>query len=404
MDSCDYLFFDLAATTPVYPEAAQALIRYTTEEFANPSSGHILGRRAFEPIESARRFFASEFGVSPKQVIFTGSGSESDNLALYGVALAQLEHKMPESRPRRVLVSATEHAAVRKTALSLSSLGFEVVLVPVDRRGQIDPDAFLKLVTPDTVLISVQRVNNITGALHDVEKLAQLAKAIAPQAVFHTDAVQAFGKVDVPRAPSSIDLVSISGHKVHAPKGVGALVVLNGALLKAGLRPQIWGGDQEGGIRSGTQNPGLIASFHRAAELTLAKRELFVGHTRVLSRTLTERLSQDKRIKINSEPGSADFAPHLVHLCAPGFMNGLIAQSLETKGVIVSTGSACSSQKREPDAVLAALGLNEQEQMGAIRISLGLCHSEACVERLIAAFIETLNELEKMFGPVKAFR
>ncbi|MCM2323537.1 MAG: aminotransferase class V-fold PLP-dependent enzyme, partial [Oligoflexia bacterium] len=276
-----FRFFDSASTTRCCEAAVQAFRQFAVDEFGNPSSAHAPGQRASRAIREARQFFAETFRVEPDQVVFTGSGTEADNLALSGVALKWLEN--PDRPAFRVLASATDHPAVRKTALSLASFGAEARLLPVDRAGQLRREEFLELLTPSCALCSVQQVNNITGAVLPVEELAALAKERVPGLIFHTDAVQAFGKLRHPSAPSAVDLVSLSAHKISGPKGVGALIVLNRSLLKpARLRPLLWGGDQEMGWRSGTPNPGLIAGFHAAARLALSELERNRAHAESL--------------------------------------------------------------------------------------------------------------------------
>lgn len=414
----NYLFFDNAATTRCCDSAARLLHRFATEDFGNPSSSHAYGQKASRAISEARQFFAQTFKVKPAQVIFTGGGTEADNLAVYGVALQAIvtanqkssETGKPATRPR-VLVSAIEHPAVRKTAESLSEMGIDAQLIPVTADAQIQMDVLEKLLTPETVLVSIQQVNNIVGSVLPVTEIARRCKELQPHVIFHTDSVQAFGKVDHPVAGSAVDLVSISGHKVHGPKGVGALIVLNENLLKTGIRPLIWGGEQEGGLRSGTQNAGLIAGFHAAAQETLEHKAKIEAHIKKLQSYFKELLlirglihadSTKSLLRWNS-PSQA--IPHIINLSlmqvAPGksaaiFPSGLLAQMLEERGCLVSTGSACSSKKKAPDAVLTAMGLPTEACSSALRISFSSAIQPQDVDTLVAALEESIKTLNSL--------
>ena len=396
------LFFDNASTTQCCERAADFVRRFAHEEFGNPSSSHALGQQSAKAIREARQFFAKTFNTSPDQIIFTGSGSESDNLAVYGVAMDALAKRHAKGNtqtpPPRVICSTIEHPAVRKTVQSLQSLGIDVQLAPVDKHGQIIREKFLELLTPATVLVSIMRVNNIVGALLPVEDLAKLAKEKVPTLIFHTDAVQAFGRVDVPTSPSPVDLVSLSAHKIEGPKGVGALIVLNKALLKNGLRPLVWGGDQEGGFRSGTQNAGLIAGFHAAAEMTLQGRPLYEAHVAKLQARFKDGLKKKNLLgKINwNSPENA--VSHIISLSVPGYPSGPLAKLLEERLCLVSTGSACSSQKMEPDPVLSGMGLAPNILTSAIRVSFSSDNSPENVDTLVDALAESITLMERLLG------
>lgn len=399
-----YRFFDTASTTPCCPSASQLVQQFASEDFGNPSSSHVYGQRAAKAIREARLFFAQAFRVEPQQVIFTGSGSEADNLAVYGTALHALGCRQG-SEKLRILASATDHPAVRKTVLSLSHLGMDPQLIPVDSKGQIRQDSFEELLTPSTLLVSIQQVNNITGAILPVEELAAFAKKRMPGVIFHTDAVQGFGKTRTVTAPSSVDLVSISGHKIKGPKGVGALIVLNPKLLKFGLRPLIWGGEQEGGFRSGTQHAGLIAGFHSAAQQALSQMEVQFEKVQKLQHLFKDALIQKelmstteenpKKIRWNS-PSSA--VPHIVSLSVPSYPTGPLTRLLEERGFLISTGSACSSNKAEPDAVLTAMGLPSTLHNFAIRVSFSDFIEEEDVRDLVDALAESLGIMSQLLG------
>lgn len=390
----NYRFFDSASTTPCTPDAARLIERFAVQDFGNPSSGHLMGQRAAAAIRDARLFFAQTFRVEPNQVIFTGSGSEADNLAIYGTALGALAKK----KSGRILCSAIEHPAVRKTVQSLTGLGFDAQLIPVDAQAQINSQRYLELLNPETLLISIHQVNNITGAILPVEKLAELAKARFPEIIFHTDSIQAFGKIPHPTASSAVDLVSISGHKIGGPKGVGALIVLNKKLLQGHLRPQIWGGDQENGFRSGSQNAGLIAGFHSAAQQALSQRDGFIERMNSL-RELLHSLLTEKKLKVRwNSPAAPEAVPHIVSLSVPDYPAGPLARLLEERGFLISTGSACSSQKSEPDPILTAMGLPPAVTSSAIRVSF----SDLLTQDDIVAFVEALDDSLRLMSRLMA--
>lgn len=404
-----YLFFDNASTTRCHSRAVELLKRYADEDFGNPSSSHAMGQRAARAIREARLFFAQTFNVDPEQVIFTGSGSEADNLAVYGIAMQALVKKHPT--PPRVIASAIEHPAVRKTVQSLSPLGIDAQLAPVNTQAQIDREKLLELVNEATALVSVHRVNNIVGSLLPVEDLARECKQKNPHLVFHTDAVQAFGKVEVPKSPSPVDLLSISAHKIAGPKGIGALIVLNKKLLQGGIRPILWGGEQENGLRSGTQSAGLIAAFHAAAEETLKTREANHAHylklrdrlhARLLERKLIYDSRHDSRGGDSSAPlvwnSPADAVPYIVSLSVPGFPSGPLAKLLEERNCLVSTGSACSSQKMEPDPVLTAMGLPQPVRSSSIRVSFSCENTLEDVDTLTRALADSISLMQQLLG------
>lgn len=409
-----YLFFDNASTTPCCEAAVELVRQYALEDYGNPSSSHALGQQAARAIREARVFFAKVFHVDPEQVVFTGSGSEADNLAVYGVAMNALAKRgnrasSETSRPPRILVSAIEHPAVRKTALSLTALGIDVQLIPVDSAGQIQREKYLELLTADTLLVSIQQVNNIMGAILPVEELARIAREKVPGVVFHTDSIQAFGRVPTIVHPSPIDLVSVSGHKIHGPKGIGALIVLNKSLLKSGLRPLVWGGEQEGGLRAGTQNAGLIAGFHAAAREALENQESCNQRISELRARLLDKLkardllftdpdSPKSIIRWNSPMDLKQAVPHIVSLSVPGYPSGPLAKLLEERHCLVSTGSACSSHKAEPDPVLSAMGLPANVVNSAIRVSFSGSNLPEHVDHLVGALDDSIRLMGQLLG------
>ncbi|MBI3534178.1 MAG: aminotransferase class V-fold PLP-dependent enzyme [Deltaproteobacteria bacterium] len=295
------IFFDYASTTPCCAEALEVIQEFSVKKFGNPSSKHSFGNMANAAIKEARLFFADIFNTQPEQILFTGSGSEANNLALYGICLDYLSKHLKNTfnLPPRILVSSIEHPSVKQTAFSLSPYGIDIQCIPVNKNGQIKLEQFMDLITPQTLLVSIHQVNNIIGSLLPVEELAGIAKSKCPNLIFHTDSVQAFGKVQTPRTTSKVDLVSLSAHKIEGPKGLGALIVLNEKLLHSGLRPLIWGGGQEQGFRSGTQNPGLISAFKIASQKALSEQDQITRHTQTLQNYLLASL-KNKKLLIES--------------------------------------------------------------------------------------------------------
>jgi cysteine desulfurase len=403
----DYLFFDTASTTKCCEAAVQLIQKFAVEEFGNPSSNHLYGQKAARAIREARLFFADHFQVEPEQVVFTGSGSESDNFAIYGVVTGRLAEarEQNQAHPRlRVLTSEIEHPAVRKTVESLEALGVETRFFPIHQTGEVNWPQFLDLLAPWTALVSVQQVNNIIGAILPVEELARKAKEKIPDLIFHTDAVQSFGKIKVPDSSSPIDLVSISGHKIEGPKGVGALIILNKKFLRSGLRPLIWGGEQEHGFRSGTQSAGLIAGFHAAAKIALHHQQLHLekvmnlkNHFRQLlrERGLLNPESKNSLIRWNSPENSV---PHIVSLGIPGYPAGPLSRLLEERKCLVSVGSACSSKKIEPDPILSAMGFPPEVQTSSLRISFSHHFSFQDLETLVDALAESIQRMSLLLG------
>ncbi|MGK5090257.1 cysteine desulfurase family protein [Bdellovibrionota bacterium FG-2] len=390
-----YRFFDNASTTKCCEAAIELLRRFSEDDYANPSSSHAMGQLAAKAIREARVFFADTFRVDPTQVLFTGSGTESDNLAVQGVALS---HRASHASRPRILCTSTEHPAVKKSVESLISLGFEPELIPVDAAGNVLRERLLELLNPAPLLVSIQRVNNITGTIHPVEELAALIKAKAPDTLIHTDAVQAFGKVSLPTAPSKVDFVSLSAHKIEGPKGAGALIVLNRELLRSAIRPLIWGGNHEGGFRAGTQNPGLIAGFHAAAKLAITHQKERMEKIARLNTKLREMLAapQGTKVVINSP---ADAAPHILSFSVPGVASAGLARCLEDRDFIVSTGSACGSEHaNEPDPVLSAMGLSHAVATSALRVSFSHLNEEQELVEFAQALRESIEHTTKLMG------
>ncbi len=405
----DAIFFDHAATTPCTKEAVKIFLKYSDKNFANPSSLHGLGVAAARIIKEARAFFCEVFCVDEKQVIFTSGGTESDNLALYGCVLPHVLKTPIANNKINIIVSALEHPAVMKTALSLKDFGVEVQIAPVNSYlskdpGQIDQKKIHDLVNNQTVLVSVQQVNNIIGVIQPIEELSVRVKSRYNDIVFHSDAVQSFGKIQTPIAGSGVDLLSISSHKVGGPKGVGALIILNKKLINK-IRPIIWGGGQEFALRSGTQSPGLVGAFYVASKNALGKLKDFQNHTLKLREQLRALLKNDLLLNSKENPTGRVYwnspeasVSNIISLSVPGCPSGALINLLEEGACVVSAGSACDSKKEKSDLFVESLGLPNKFMGSTIRISFGNENSSHEVEILAGAIKNAINRMSGLFG------
>ena len=348
------IYLDNAATTRVCPEAADMAYRVMTEQYGNPSSTHARGREAKKLLDAARRELALCLGCQPKELAFTSCGSEADNWALLSGAWAA------SARGGHVISSMAEHDAVRKSLDELERRGYEVTRLPPDPSGAVPVQAMLDALRPDTVLVSLMLVNNETGAVNDIPGLARALKKAAPKVLLHCDAVQGFLKVPFTVKSLGADMVTISGHKIHAPKGIGALYIRSGLHL----RPLILGGSQEDGRRAGTEAMPAICAFGEAARLGRAlmaeSTERMAGlRQRAVSRLLAEN------------PGLVVIgggAPHILCVSLPGYRSEVLMSVLESRGISVSKSSACKKGGRSH--VLEAMGLPAPVIDGALRLGL----------------------------------
>lgn len=384
------VYLDNSATTPLC-EAAKTAMREAMECYGNPSSLHPEGVRAGALLSEARRELGATVGLrgtlSPGQVIFTASGTEADHLAICGTAYAK-----PRRKGGRIITTDSEHSAVRKTLNALEGEGFEVVRIPT-RGGALDLDAYERALNDKTFLVSIMTVNNETGALYDIGTAFSMAKAKNPDIVTHTDAVQGYLKCRMLPKTLSADLISISGHKIHASKGVGALFVSSESLRRRDLVPMLLGGGQEGGFRSGTENIVGIAGLAAAAKegfLELAPR---LAHMQELRDLAEERLSA-LSLRINRPSGAR--APHILNVTLPDIRSETMLHELSRSGICVSSGSACSSHAKAPSAALTAFGLSPEEISCSMRISFSHYNTREEVELLAEAMADALGRLVRI--------
>ena len=371
-------YFDNAATTQVRPEAAQAALEAMTQEWGNPSSVYQFGGRAAALVKNGRRDVAQALGCQPEEVYFTSCGTESDNWAIRsGVELNRRKGK-------HIITTAIEHAAVLEPCRELERQGWEVTYLAPDKQGRIDPSQLEAALREDTVLVSMMLVNNELGTVLPVKEAARAIKRSGCPALLHCDAVQGFLKVPFTPKELGVDLLSVSGHKIHAPKGIGALYIKKG--LK--LPPMIRGGGQESGLRSGTEATGQIAALAAAARLGRETMEADLKHMAALREETAVRLkAQVPGLKVLVEQG----APHILPVTMPGYKSEVVVRYLSDRGVYLSSGSAC--HKGKPSHVFAALKLPKAELDGALRISFSAETGEEDVEALVQALAAARNEL-----------
>ncbi len=347
-------YFDNSATTPVYPEVRDLMVKIMEEDYGNPSSLHMKGVTTARYIKEARESLAGEMKVMPKEIVFTSGGTESNNMALIGGALAN------RRAGNKIITTSVEHASVGSPMEFLAGMGFDVVRIGVDSSGQIDMDQLMSEVDDDTIIVSVMYVNNEIGTVMPIADIARLIKEKNPNVLFHVDAIQAFGKYRIYPKRMGIDMMSISGHKFHGPKGVGALFIRD----RVKVKPIIYGGGQQSGMRSGTENVPGIAGMALAAEITYNGLEEKMEHLRQLKEHLISELTQIDDVYSNSGD-----APHIASITFKGVRSEVMLHALEEREVYVSSGSACSSNKQHASGTLKAIGLPQDKLESTLRFS-----------------------------------
>jgi cysteine desulfurase len=382
------VYLDHAATTPVRPEVLEAMLPYLTEKaFGNPSSAHRFGRAARAGLEQARREVAQAVGAEPNQVIFTSGGTEADNLGIVGAALAARDR----GGAMCAVVSAIEHKAILAAAHAVCHLGGREILLPVDREGRVELDALDEALRQRPAVVSVMWVNNETGVVQPVANIAK--RCCDAGVVYHTDAVQAFGKVPMNLATTDCILTTISGHKIGAPKGIGAIIVRDRKAVEA----IIHGGGQQFGIRPGTENVAGAVALGRAAALAATEQPAEAERLRALRDDLTTSLRVAlPDIVVNGE--GAERAPHVLNVAVPGADSEALLMHLDLAGVAASSGSACSTGAVEPSHVLVAMGLPRDLALGAIRFSLGHESTAGDVDRVVEVMPAVVAKVRKLTG------
>jgi cysteine desulfurase len=381
----DGLYFDHAASTPPDEEVIRAVSEVMRSYYGNPSSLHSAGAAAEKLLKQAAQVIASSWKAHPDEIVFTSGGTESNNLAIFGAADAF------SNRGKHLITSTIEHPSVYECFKRLERLGYEVTYINPDESGAVRTESVTAALRDDTILVSLMAVNNETGRIQPFEEVGAML-ADRPRTLFHVDAVQAAGKLPLTPAAQGIDLMSISAHKLHGPRGAGALYVRSGIQLT----PLLYGGGQQNGLRPGTEHVPIIVGMAKAVRLASDQLSDNVAHMRRLSGILRKRLSDaDTRIRLTGTSDAADMSSHIVHFLVLGLRAEVLLHALEREGFLVSSQSACSSGDKGPSRVLLAMGMDEEEAKSGIRISLCRDHSVEDVERLADALIQATAQLWK---------
>ena len=377
------IYLDYAATSPVHPQVLEAMSPYFTEMYGNSASLYSLGLQSREAVDNARSAVAKALNASSGEIVFTSGGTESDNMAIRGAAQAKL------SRGKHLLTTPIEHHAVLETMERLEHEGFEIEMIPVDCEGMIDLSEVEKRLRPDTTVVSVMHANNEIGTILPISEIGALCRAKG--AIFHTDAVQTFGKIPIDVKAMSIDLLSISAHKLQGPKGVGALYVRRGVTM---TRFQD-GGEQEKGRRGGTLNVPGIVGLGRATELAIANQLSEFERLSILREYFFRRISEDiSRTKVNGSRSSR--LPMNVHVCIEGVHAETLLLSLDMAGICASAGSACSSGSEDPSHVLKAIGMSSDSARSALRMTIGASTTQIQIDYVVDTLAKAVSDLRKM--------
>lgn len=379
------IYLDNSATTMVRPEVAKLMYEIMTKDYGNPSSMHIKGVQAERYLREAKDIFAGILKVSEKEIFFTSGGTEGDNMAIIGAALAG------RRRGRHIITTVIEHPAVLESCAFLEKNGFEVTYLPVNAAGQVEPDTLKASLRDDTILVSVMYVNNEIGAIEPVSELGRIIKEYNKDILFHVDAVQAFGKFRIHPYKENIDMLTMSSHKIHGPKGVGAIFIKD----KTKIQPIALGGGQQKGMRSGTENVPGIAGMAMAAKELYDKFDEDVNRLYELKEYFVREITGIEGATVNGLTGR-DSAPHVVSVSFDGITKSeVLLHALEDKGIYISSGSACSSNKPSLSSTLKAIGVKNDLLYATLRFSFSVFTTKEELEYTINAVKELLPVLRK---------
>lgn len=378
------VYLDNSATTRCFNDVAAFMTQVMCRDYGNPSSLHMKGIQAENYLRYAKETIAKVLKVNEKEILFTSGGTEADNIALIGTAMAN--HRAG----KHLITTRIEHPAILQTMQYLEEQGFKVTYLPVDGNGRIHLEDLQRAMTKETILVSIMHTNNEIGSLQPIAEAGELIKKINPHTLFHVDAVQGFGKFHIYPKKMNIDLLSISGHKIHGPKGVGFLYVNE----KVKIRPLIYGGGQQNGLRSGTENVSGIAGLAKAVELVYADLDKDVEWLHYLKQKFVEGVSRIEYVKINGLTGR-ESAPHIVSVSVRGIRSEVLLHALEDKGIYVSAGSACSARKPQPSATLKAIGVEKDLLESTLRFSFSIFTTEEEIDYTLQAMYDIIPMLRK---------
>jgi cysteine desulfurase len=389
------IYLDHAGTTPVRKEVLDAMQPYFSEKYGNPSSLHSFGRESSKAMEDSRAAIAKLLGVSGNEVYFTSGGTESNNLALKGIAFAN------KGKGKHIITTAIEHHCIMHAAEWLKQNGYDVTFLPVDKYGLVEPGAVEKAIRKDTILVSVMCANNEIGTIEPINEIGKVCKEKG--VCFHTDAVQAFGKI--PLDTKNVDVLSASSHKLYGPRGVGLLMARSGVKIE----PLLHGGGQERGLRSGTENVAGIVGFAKASELAFKELKAEMPRQQKMRDKLVKGALKIENSYLNGHPEKR--LPHNAHFGFKFIEGESLILMLDDKGIAASTGSACSSKSLEPSHVLLAIGLKHEEAHGSLRFTLGRQNTDADVKYVLEVLPEVIKKLRAIspfkkdyeFSPTEGF-
>lgn len=377
-------YLDNSATTQCSKRATDLMVKLLTEDYGNPSSMHMKGVEAENYIKEAKQKIAKTLKIDEKEIVFTSGGTESNNMALIGAALAN------KRAGNRIITTSIEHASVSATMTYLEELGFRVTYLKVDKDGLISLDELQEAVTDETILVSLMMVNNEIGAVEPIEEAVKVIKTKNPNTLVHVDAIQAYGKYRIYPKKIGVDLLSVSGHKIHAPKGTGFLFIRD----KVKVKPLIYGGGQQKGMRSGTENVPGIAALAEAAVEIYEDFDAKTEHLYALKARFIEGLQGMDGVSINGRTGK-DSAPQIVSVSIDGVRSEVMLHTLEDRGIYVSAGSACSSNKPAVSATLTAIGLKKSLLDSTIRFSFCVNTTEEEIDYALSVMREVIPMLQR---------
>ena len=378
------IYLDNAASTAVHPDVVKEMLPYFDVQYGNPSSIHQFGRKARKAIQKARKQVAALIGAESNEILFTSGGTESNNTILDGVLKSS-----GEPDPERIITSSIEHEAVLQPCKEFENVGIKITYLPVDEHGIVNPDEITNSINSHTVLVSIMFANNEVGTIQPIKEISEICKKY--QIPLHTDAVQAVGKIPINVKDLGVDALSISSHKINGPKGIGALFIKKGLTVT----PQILGGGQENGMRSGTENVASIVGFGKACEIAKDKLSDNISHFHSLySLMLTKTIKEITHVKLNGHPEKRIF--NNIHLTFMGVNGEDLIIKLDEHGIAASTGSACSVHTQKASHVLQAMGFNHEQITGSLRLSFGYTNTLDEINQTVEVLKKVVSELRSV--------